>query len=489
MSDASKTGRAAKRVRRGHAFNAFLPHAKDDPLTFVQGAFLWNQGELEGHSGPDTWQADVLRAVAEHNASGSTEALRIAAASGHGVGKSALIAWLILWAMTTRPHLAGVITANTERQLATKTWRELALWHRRALNRDQFTWTASKFASVEHPETWFVAAVPWSKERPEAFAGLHAQHIFLAFDEASAIPEPIWEVAEGAMTTPGALWFAFGNPTRTTGRFRECFGRFRHRWKAIQVDARTSKLASRSQIDQWIADYGEDSDFVRVRVRGEFPRASSAQFIASDVVAAARARAPERRDAPLVLGIDVARFGDDETAFVFRRGDALDGVVRLRGLDTMQTAGRAADAIRTRDPAAVFVDGIGVGAGVVDRLRQLGFAVIDVNAAGAAADPQRYANKRAEMWGRMRDWLAAGGCLPADDAALAEELAGPEYGFDSGNRILLERKDDMKRRGLASPDTADALALTFAEPVAARPWWKEPEPRHQTMKDWDPFSW
>jgi hypothetical protein len=489
MSDVAKVAPLIRHTDDVRDLAGFLAQSNSDPFKFVQAAFEWGKGELEGHGGPDTWQADVLSAVAEHKGSGSTEALRIAVASGHGVGKSALIAWLILWAMTTRPHLAGVITANTERQLATKTWRELALWHRRAVNRDQFSWTASKFASVEHPETWFVAAVPWSKERPEAFAGLHAKHIFLAFDEASAIPEPIWEVAEGAMTTPGALWFAFGNPTRTTGRFRECFGRFRHRWKAIQVDARHSKLASRRQVDQWIADYGEDSDFVRVRVRGEFPRASSAQFIASDVVAAARVRTPEQRDAPLVLGVDVARFGDDETAFVFRRGDALEGVVRLRGLDTMQVAGRAADAIRTHDPAAVFVDGIGVGAGVVDRLRQLGFAIVDVNAAGAAADPQRYANKRAEMWGRMRDWLTAGGCLPADDVALAEELAGPEYGFDSGNRILLERKDDMKRRGLASPDAADALALTFAETVAARPWWTEPEPRHLTMKDWDPFSW
>jgi hypothetical protein len=461
-----------------------------DPLRFVTTAFAWGEGELAGQPGPDAWQTDVLRALGEHKTAPERDrALRIAVASGHGVGKTALVAWLILWAMSTRPHMAGVVTANTQRQLETKTWRELAVWHRRAVNRDWFAWSASKFASVHHPDTWFVAAVPWSKERPEAFAGLHANHVLVVFDEASSIPDAIWDVSEGAMTTPGALWFAFGNPTRTGGRFRQCFGRFRHRWNTVRVDARRSRIASQEQIGQWIADYGEDSDFVRVRVTGEFPRQGSAQFIAPALVDAARARRAVGHGA-LVLGVDVARFGEDQTVLAFRRGDAVRRIVRHRGLDTMQVAGRVAEAIVKRRPKAVFIDGVGVGGGVVDRLRQLGFAIADVNAGGRAGDERLYANRRVEMWGRMRDWLAAGGCLPADDA-LADELTGPEYGFDSANRFVLERKEDLRRRGLASPDAADALALTFADPV-----WPDEAPddaaivrRDSGMRDYDPYRW
>jgi hypothetical protein len=459
----------------------------DDPLRFVEIAFKWGTGELAGHSGPDRWQRDVLRAVGERCAAGGGDPIRIAVASGHGVGKSALVAWLILWAMSTRENLAGVVTANTQAQLETKTWRELALWHRRAINRDWFAWTAGRFSSVRAPSTWAVSALPWSKERSEAFAGLHARHVLVLYDEASSIPDEIWDVSEGAMTTPGALWFAFGNPTRTTGRFRECFGRFRHRWRTFQVDARESRLASAEQVRRWVADYGEDSDFVRIRVRGEFPRSSSVQFIATELTDAARSRVPVAYGAT-VMGVDVARFGSDETVFLVRRGDAIEHIERHRGLDTMQVAGRVAEAIVQRRPAAVFIDGVGVGGGVVDRLRHLGFAVADINAGGRAADDRRYANRRAEMWGRVRDWLQSGGCLPPDDAALADELTGPEYGFDAGNRIVLERKEDMRRRGLASPDAGDALALTFAEPVA--PDFEDALPqRSQTMQDYDPLMW
>jgi hypothetical protein len=458
-----------------------------DPLRFVQTAFDWGKGELAGHPGPDAWQANVLRAIGEHQTSPkSARALRIAVASGHGVGKSALVAWLILWAMSTRPHLAGVVTANTRTQLETKTWRELAVWHRRVINRHWFEWSASKFAVVNHPETWFTAAVPWSKERPEAFAGLHAKNVLVLYDEASSIPDEIWDVSEGAMTTPGALWLAFGNPTRTTGRFRECFGRFRHRWKTFQIDARTARLASAEQIGDWIADYGEDSDFVRVRVKGEFPRQGSAQFIAPALVDAARQRRSVGYGA-LVMGIDVARFGDDQTVFVFRHGDAVKHIARYRELDTMQVAGHVAEAIAKRRPAAVFIDGVGVGGGVVDRLRQLGFVIADVNAGGRATDERVYANRRVEMWGRMRDWLKAGGCLPHDDAALAADLTGPEYGFDSANRIILEKKQDLRVRGLASPDAGDALALTFADPVW--PDHAEGVPREDGMRNYDPYTW
>jgi len=180
--------------------------------------------------------------------------------------------------MSTRPELVGTVTANTFNQLKGKTWAELARWHRRAINAYWFKWTPTRFQLVESPQTWFIDALPWSKEASEAFAGTHAQHVLMVMDEASAIPDIIWEVAEGAMTT-GGFFFAFGNPTRNTGRFRECFGRFSHRWTTRQVDSRTAKMVNQDQIKEWLADYGEDSDFFRVRVRGVFPNVGDRQFI------------------------------------------------------------------------------------------------------------------------------------------------------------------------------------------------------------------
>jgi hypothetical protein len=436
-----------------------------DPLAYVLYAFAWPIGE---QAGPDDWQRDCLKRMGEGTLTVEA-ALQMATTSGHGVGKSALVAWIILWAMSTRPHLAGVVTANTKQQLETKTWRELAVWHKRAINRDWFEWTATKFYQVDNPDTWFVAAVPWTKERSEAFAGLHADHVLVIFDEASAIDDKIWEVVEGAMTTKGAMWFVFGNPTRNTGRFRECWGKFRHRWGRKQVDSRTSKIANQAKIQQWIADYGDDSDFVRVRVKGEFPRTGSNQFIDSEMVEEA-----QRREigldpgAALILGVDPARFGDDQSVCYFRRGRDARSMLphRFRGLDLMDLSDRIAGLIEKFKPDAVCVDGVGIGAGVVDRLKQLGYRVHEVQAGAKASDDKEWYNKRAELWGRMREWLKTG-TIPVD-GELRDDLTAPEYGFDNRGRTQLERKEDMKDRGLPSPDTGDALAHTFAVTVPRR---------------------
>ncbi|MDR2160666.1 MAG: terminase [Desulfovibrio sp.] len=443
---------------------------KNDPLGFVRFVFDWGHGDLAGHAGPDAWQADVLREIGA-GAGTPEEAARLAVVSGHGVGKSALVAWIILWAMSTRPHLAGVVTANTASQLTDKTWRELALWQQRAMNRQWFKWTATKLYQADHPQTWFVSAVPWSKERPEAFAGLHAEHVLMIFDEASAIDKAIWETAEGAMTTPGAIWCVFGNPTRNSGAFHACFHRMRHRWRSRRVDSLEAKMANKAQLRQWIDDYGEDSDFVRIRVRGIFPRAGDRQLIPSNLAEDALGRNPGRdlyAHAPKILGVDVARFGDDQSVIALRQGlFAGRPLRRFRGVDTMTLAGIVARDMEEEGVDAVFVDMGGVGAGVVDRLHQLGFRrrVMGVDFGAAAANPNLYANKRAEMWCLLKDWLRSG-ALPEGDRELAADLAGPEYGFtgDKG-RIQLEKKSDMKKRGLASPDSADALALTFAQPV------------------------
>jgi hypothetical protein len=455
-----------------------------DPLRFVRLAFDWGEGELIGKyaEGPDEWQADTLRdlgagvidiAEAIRRAE-DHEAVRLATASGHGIGKSALVAWIILWAMSTRPHLNGVVTANTSKQLETKTWRELAIWWKRAINRHWFQWTATKFYHVAHPETWFVAAVPWTEQNTEAFAGQHGEHVLILFDEGSGIPDVIWEVAEGAQTSGEVLWCVFGNPTRPNGRFRECFGKFRHRWKTRQIDARNCRMANRVQAEQWVEDFGEDSDFVRVRVRGIFPRAGAKQFIDDAAIEAAQQRiAADDPGAPLVLGVDVARFGEDQSVFRYRRGRDAQTIPprKFRGVDTMELAAFVIEEINLRGPDLVCIDGNGVGGGVVDRVKALvdkdmAKRIIEVQNGASAQNGADYCNKRVECWARMKEWLA-GGCID-DDPELRDDLVGPEYGYDKDNRTKLESKESMAARGLHSPDNADALALTFAIAVGRR---------------------
>lgn len=439
----------------------------DDPVGFVYYAFHWGEGDLIGETGPDEWQLEYLTNLGNEirNSSEEDGAIKIAASAGHGVGKSAAVAWIVLWFMTTRPNGRAVITANTQSQLSTKTWPELAKWHRCAINRHWFQWTATKFYHVLFMETWFASAIPWSENNSEAFAGLHADHVLVIFDEASAIADVIWEVAEGAMTTPGAMWLCFGNPTRVTGRFYDCFHKQNHRWKTYQIDGFKAKMTNKGQLQQWIDDYGDDSDFVRVRIRGQFPRQSSTQFIPRDIVVEAMGRRPDAisyKGTRPIIGVDVARFGTDQSVILVRQYCYVHPPEKYRELDTMELSGRVIDAYRKYGGnGVVCIDGVGVGAGVVDRLNQLGINVIDVQSAARATDPRTYANKRGELWGRMKDWLMSYGALP-NDPELEEEISSVEYGLNNRLQIQLQTKEDMRKKGRHSPDVADALAYTFA---------------------------
>jgi len=452
-----------------------------DPCKFVLWAFSWGEegSELANSVGPESWQIEILKAIRDGLLT-ANQAIQLATTSGHGIGKSALVAWITLWAISTCPDTRGVVTANTENQLRTKTWVELAKWYRLFIARDLFEFSATRLCSrdPEHADTWRIDMVPWSERNVEAFAGLHnkGRRILVVFDEASAIPDNIWETTEGALTDEDTeiLWIVFGNPTRNTGRFRECFPGGRHAtvWKSFKVDSREVSFTNKKQIEQWASTYGDDSDFFRVRVKGEFPRVGAMEFISRAMAEEAALRELEASpfDA-LVMGVDVARFGDDETVIVFRRGR--DGksipALRLSKVDTMTVAGKVAELATQHQVDAIFVDGGGVGGGVIDRLRQLRFNVLEVQF-GAKPDgvnledpSTRCANKRAEIWCAMRDWLR-GGCIP-DDRHLIEQLSGVLYGFNADQAIQLERKEDMKKRGMASPDWADALAVTFAYPV------------------------
>jgi hypothetical protein len=277
----------------------------------------------------------------------------------------------------------------------------------------------------------------------------------------------VWEVAEGAFTDKNTekLWLAFGNPTRPSGRFMECIqGKYKHRWKHFQIDSRNVEGISKDQINNWIEDYGEDSDFVRVRVRGEFPRAGSNQFIASDVVAACRKhRAESSSGLPRIMGVDVARFGDDQTVIFMRQGRKAECLGRYRGLDTAQVTSQVIKFQREHEADAIVVDSDGIGAPVFDQLKFQGYGeyLHEFHGGKPAHDGKAYFNRRAEIWGLMRDWLNAGAQIP-DEPELEADLTGPLYGFSAQQQVQLEKKDDMKKRGLSSPDFGDALAMTFA---------------------------
>lgn len=463
---------------------SWLAGCTADPYSFVMGAFPWGEEgtRLANESGPEPWQKDILDRIKEGMPLG--RAIQLATASGHGVGKSALVSWLVIWAMATKPDTRGVVTANTETQLKTKTWAELGKWFHMFIGKEMFHLTATAlFAKDEaHERTWRIDMVPWSERNTEAFAGLHnkGRRILVVFDEASAIPDIIWETTEGALTDDETqiIWAVFGNPTRNTGRFRECFpgGRFARVWKTKQVDSRQITFTNKDQVEHWIEAYGEDSDFVRIRVKGVFPRTGEMEFIsAADVEEAASKEAISFSHDALVIGVDVARYGANESVIFFRKGRDARSIpcIRLRGVSVVDLAARVNDVYQQYRVDAIFVDGGGVGGGVVDCIRSLHLHCFDINfgskpdawgyATGNAGE--RYANKRAEMWGSMRAWLKGGSIPPDPD--LKQQLVGPTYTFNVRNEILLESKEDMMRRKVDSPDLADALALTFAYPVAA----------------------
>jgi hypothetical protein len=446
----------------------------NDPLGHVYFSYPWGEKGtiLEHEEGPDEWQIKVLTMIAKGLP--IQEAIRVAVRSGHGIGKTTLIAWIIKWFMDTRPFPQVVVTANTKIQLETKTWRELSKWHNISETKHLYTHTGSQFYRTDKPKTWQANAIPWVKEKSEAFAGTHESHILYLFDEGSAIDDTIWEVSEGAMTgNPeggGAvtkIFIAFGNPTRNTGRFSECFKKYRHRWTCLEIDSRDTKRADKNQIDEWAEDYGEDSDFFRVRVKGQEPRAGISQFIPNDIVENAMGLSYNddiyRHDAK-VMGVDIAGDGDDQTVIYKRQGLMTPYVpVKVRGYRTPELVDLIAKHIIEWGPTATFID-VGFNPGVADMLAKLKFKVVRVNFGATASNSVDYANKRAEMWGQMKDWLENGGAIPPDNE-LRDDLIGPEYGYTKKMQIQLERKVDMKKRGIPSPDIADALALTFAYPV------------------------
>jgi hypothetical protein len=477
---------------------AWLHEVSNDPVKFVEGAFAWGEGELQHSTGPEPWQRWLLEQIRDGLLTPG-KAIRIAIASGHGVGKSTCCAWITLWAISTFPDARAIITASSESMLMTRFRAELRIWLRRFKAQEFFELTATSLISRDaaHEQTWRADLLAWNPNRPEAMAGLHARdrRLLTIFDEASAIDASIWETVEAIATDADAqvIWLVCGNPLHPTGRFKDCFERYAHRWITKHINSLDVSFTNKSELQRWIQDYGEDSDFVRTRVLGEFPRVGSTQFISPELVQEAMARElnPSRND-QLVVGVDVARFGDDESVIFARRGMDARSIKPLtfKNIPLDKLEDHVVAFCNANRVTQIFCDGTGVGGGLVDHLRRRGYLVNDVQF-GARADQQidgvRYANKRAEIWGLMRNALR-NLCLP-NNQQLREELCGPEYSFSrTGDAILLEPKEAMKRRGVPSPDLADALACTFGGEIATLPALSEWVQQGSVASEYNPFS-
>jgi hypothetical protein len=461
---------------------------KDNPYVFVMLMFPWGvKGTpLEHFSGPRKWQREVLQDIASHikqnNGKVDFDTLREAVASGRGIGKSALVSWLVIWMLTTRIGSTTIVSANSESQLRKVTWAEITKWLAMGLNSHWFEVSATSLQPAKWltelverdlrkgTRYWGVEGRLWSAENPDAFAGVHNMDgVLVIFDEASGIDDAIWAVTAGFFTenTPNRFWFAFSNPRRNTGYFYETFHSKRDFWDTKVVDARTVEGTDKQVYQQIIDEYGPDSAQAHVEVYGQFPSAGDDQFIGANTVDEAMKRIKyQDLSAPIVIGVDPARFGADATVIAVRQGRDIVKIMRHRGDDTMTVVGYVIEAIEEFKPTLVVIDEGGLGAGIVDRLKEQRYKIKGINFGNKSKNPIMYGNMRAQMWGDMREWLKTAS-IP-NDRFLKSDLISPMMKPDSRGTIFLESKKDMKSRGLASPDAADAIAVTFAFPVANR---------------------
>ena len=464
------------------------PHIADNPETFVLFAYPWGQVNtpLEKFKGPRKWQKEVLREIGEHIRKNrgqiSMEALRAAVSSGRGIGKSALVSWLIHWMVSTRIGSTVIVSANSENQLRSVTWGELTKWVTMGINAHWWEPSATKMVPAKWlcelverdlkkgTRYWAAEGKLWSEENPDSYAGVHNHDgMMVIFDEASGIPDSIWSVASGFFTENilDRYWLAFSNPRRNKGYFFECFNSKRDFWRVKQINAMDVEGTDKAVYQQIIDEYGVDSNEARIEVYGDFPAVGDGQFIGGVVVDDAFKRpAYNDTNAPVVIGVDPARSGADSTVIAVRKGRDLVALKRYKGDDTMTVVGRVIDAIEEFQPALTVIDEGGLGYGILDRLTEQRYKVRGVNFGWKAKNPITWGNKRAEMWGAMRDWLKTASIKA--DRQLKADLTGPTEKPNSSGTLFLESKKEMKARGLASPDAADAIAVTFAYPVASR---------------------
>jgi len=481
-----------------------------DPLGYVLYAFPWGQPGPLLRQRPRKWFVELCQRIRQkllaNQGREQWEVIQEAIASGHGIGKSAGYAQLMLWAMSTFEETRGVVTANTDTQLRTKTWPEVVKWHGLAINRHWFECTATAIFHKKHEKTWRIDAIPWSAHNTEAFAGLHnlGKRLALLFDEASAIADPVWETAEGALTDECTqiLWLVAGNPTRSTGRFRQCFNRFRHRWGTRNIDARDVEGTNKAQIERWRRDYGENSQFFSVRVKGEFVEADANQLLPLQWISDARVRewnwsVGDGSLPKLRVSVDVADGGEDETVItVARHYQSATVVLRQQSFSFKPSVAPIESALAAErmflewggrpDEDDFVVDALGVGAGCAgtlmagkdsrlaiasdEKMAGKSYQVVQYKGGSSASNPKKWRNRRVQTYIALRDAFRDGAIIVHPEA-VQDELAWDEFEAQltsvrtkPGTEKLedLVTKEEMKRDGLKSPDRADSLAMQFA---------------------------
>ena len=443
-------------------FDDFIRLYRNDPVKFVRVVLQEN---------PLKWQEELLRKIAAGKR-------RISVRAGHGVGKSTVCSWAIVWVMCTRFPQKCVMTAPTAGQLFDALFSELKAQVNKLppVLRDSFDVLSDRISLKAAPESSFASARTSSSERPEALAGIHSENVLLIVDEASAVPEPVFEAAAGSMSGHSACTILIGNPTRNSGLFYRTHHELSSDWDTMHVSCLDIPLVSKDFVEQIKATYGEGSNAYRIRVLGEFAVADNDTLIAAELVDAAMGRdVPVDVSDGMVYGLDVARFGTDRSALCKRKGNVVMEVKSWGGLDLMQLVGAVVNEARTDNPVEICVDTIGLGSGVADRLREMGYNVRDVNVAESSAMNPNANKLRDELWLAVKDWLATRTVRIPNDQTLRHELVAPRYNFSSSGKIVVESKDAMKKRGMRSPDLADAVCLTFAGNAAlvggrATPW-------------------
>lgn len=490
---------AVSRDAEAELYEAVAEHYAD-PLGYVRMAFPWGEPDtpLATYMEPRIWQCEFLDwlggEIRDRAFDGITPVapIRAAVASGHGAGKGALTGMLTNFIMSTRREAKGTVTANTSTQLDDKTWAAILWWNKYAITSRWFEANTQILYRRGFRESWRVSPQTCAPENSEAFAGQHSERStsFYINDEDSNVPEVIHEVQEGGLAKGEPMQFLFGNPTRRTGAFYEAvFGARTHRYKSWVIDVRNVEGHNKVWVKELAEDYGEDSDTFRVRVEGQPPNAADTQFIGHDRVKSAQKRqVMVLPDEPLVAGCDLAWGGGDFNVIRFRRGNDARSIrsVRIPGkltADPSVLTNRLADVLTGeydgQRVAMLFLDSAGIAGPIGARLRALGHRnVQEVNFGADSPDP-KYRYYRDFMWGQMKDWLANGAI--DDNKRLEADLQAPGLRNDMKQRVWLESKDDIKKRGEKSPDDGDALALTFAAPVAVP---RKPAPPRGQPQSW-----
>lgn len=437
----------------------------------------WDRKQLEIASDPVTWIREIL---GEHPWSKQQEIARsvrdnrrTAVQSCHDVGKSYIASRLVCWWIAAHPpgEAFVVTSAPTFQQVRAILWREINKAHAKGNLIGSTTETEWKI----NKEMVGFGRKP-SDYSPTAFQGIHARYVLVILDEACGVPESLWDAADTLITNESSRILAIGNPDDPTSEFAKICQPGTD-WNKIRISAYDSPnftgedipdavrdvLVSPTWVDEKKKKWGENHPFWQSKVLGLFPQQSATALLPLQaLLQATRYEYKPTESDPKVIGVDVARFGTDNTVFALRHGNKGRIIYTANGSDTMETAAKVKTFMRRYKAETAAVDTVGVGGGVYDRLAEENESVISMIAASRARDYITYANSRAEWYWTFRELLETGEIdLDGEDEELIEQLAGMQFKIDTRGRIVIESKEDMKKRGLSSPDRADALILAF----------------------------